>query len=91
MRYVPEEVEKIDKKIGEASFEDPASCAWLTIKAAGRSMTTDEIIDLYLQGSDRKRRTAKIDSLFKKAVKELESGKFIYKFGNAYYLMTDKV
>jgi len=91
MRYAPPEIYEIDKKIGDESIPDPAAMVWHVLKERKGAYTEGQIVDLFLIATERKNKTQKVEDMVKKAIAGLESREFLYRFGDTYMIMQNKV
>lgn len=85
MHYIPKKIRDIDEKLSDATIPEPAAHMWDAIKGKRGVLSIDKMIEVYIESTDRQKKTKKLEDLLKKVVKELEKGGFLYKFGNEYY------
>lgn len=91
MHYVPQGVKDIDKKVADDSILEPATKIWDVLQSNPGSHTEGQIVDLFIQSTERKNKTKKIEDLVKKAVSELQKDGFVYEFSGQYYIVLNKV
>jgi len=84
MHYIPKKIREMDEKLSTSTIEDPAAHLWDAVKIVKSAKSEDDMIDIFIAATDRKKKTPAVTKVVKQSIKELHKAGFLFKFGDTY-------